>query len=142
MKKRIKIGNTYMIFLYLYMGLIFLYIYITIAFYFSSLKVLSLLPVKPTLYYFIKWLYGILMIIGILRIKKNPNLCWLLLNSVSICVLLEWPQSFAYFVSIFDLFLLELVSLALIITINRKSFLRIYSIEGALKAIKELKNEK
>lgn len=124
MLMQLKHGNMYQKLLCFYLILILIYLIVTIHFYFTENDVMSLFPKKPIYLYFIKWICAMLMIVGIVRINKQPFFCKILLNVVSVCVLIQCYNLFSYYVSIFDVFLLEIVSVALIFTINRKYFVK------------------
>ena len=111
--------------------LIFLIIYIlyTIGFYILNLIPDGILhaPDKPLVLYIIKWMYAILLIIGVLRLKDKSHRSYVLINSISISVLLFSFVTMYYwffYMSTIDILLLEIISVGLIIMTNFKSFIQ------------------
>lgn len=121
--RNLKIGE-----LKIFLILITIYLLYTIVFYIYNLIPNGILraPDKPLILYAIKWIYAILLIIGILRLKYNSHLSYLLINTVSICILLFSFISIYYwffYISFVDILLLEFISVTLIIVTNIKDFI-------------------
>ena len=92
-------------------------------------------PNKPIILYIIKWIYAILLIIGVLKLKNSPHTSYLLINTISVCVLLLSFITMYYwffYMSIIDIILLEIVSVGLIIMTNLKSFIQENNIKRKL----------
>ncbi len=135
MKKSIKqlqitgkaIENILLLFYFL---CIVFYIFDTSLFYFndrynSDPSILHL-PSKPLFLYIVKWIYAVILIISIYYLRKKSNFCWVVLNTLSISILLLkimiWYR-FLFYCSNTDKFLLELVAICILITINLKFFI-------------------
>ena len=129
-KKQLKDGNWTT--LSLWINLIFIIIYLIneiVIFPIISYGRESLCSRMPYFLVTIKCYYALLMIVSILRIKKDPNWYWLLLNLASMGVLSIWFYSFGFYSSDLDIFLLELVAIWLLILTNLKSFVKMYEIK-------------
>jgi len=131
--KQLKGGKIYSFILYLCAALIFIYIADNIASYFRLLHykgILSLLPDKPLLLFALMCSFALAMLIGIIKLDKEPNLCWILINIGAICALPQSFYSLKYHICDTDsIFLLQLISICLIIVTNRKSFISNYCIK-------------
>lgn len=125
---------------YICMFLILVYLIITIYFYIDNkVNMHSIALDKPFLIYSLKWIYAIIIILCLLIIKKNANLYWLLINCILLNILLLcliiWYLSIIFYVSIFDMFLLEIISIFLIFRVNSKLFITEYNIDVNYKRV-------
>jgi len=101
------------------------YLVCTVYFYIDFLinPVLTLLEAKPLFMYIIKWIYAIIMLKGALNLNAantNPNRNWIFLNISSVGVLLLVGEVSIFYSSVIDVFLLEIVSLSILIISNIK----------------------
>ncbi|MDH6310683.1 hypothetical protein M2451_003550 [Dysgonomonas sp. PFB1-18] len=118
------------ILLLLYSICIVFYIFDTSLFYFNDrynadLSILHL-PSKPLFLYIVKWIYAVILIMSIFYLRKKSNFCWIILNVFSFSILLLKIMVWYYFLfycSNTDKFLLELVAICILITINLKYFI-------------------
>ncbi len=121
--------------------LILLYIVTTGYFYYKNVIYPTALhaPYKPFILYVIKWSYSIILGVSLINIKKKPHLYWSLINWISICILLLsgviFYLSFVFYVSIFDMFLLETISILCLLYSNTDHFILIYKIKRTFKEI-------
>jgi len=135
-KKQLKDGNWTT--LSLWINLIFVIIYLIneiVIFPIISFGRESLCPRMPHFLVTIRCCYALLMIVSILRIKKDPDWYWSLLSLASIGVLSIWFYSFRFYSSDLDIFLLELVAIWLLILTNLKSFVKMYKIKRIFSQI-------
>lgn len=128
-KKLLQTGK-----LKIFQGLVVIYVIYTLIFYIQSLIPDGILhaPDKPLSLYLIKWIYAILLLIGILRLEARTHLSYLVINTISVCILLLSFVSLYYwffYISIVDILLLEIISIGLIIYTNLNDFLTKYSIK-------------
>lgn len=125
---------------YICMFFVLVYLIITIYFYIDNkVNMHSIALDKPFLIYSLKWIYAIIIILCLLNIKKNANLYWLLINCILLNILLLcliiWYLSIIFYVSIFDMFLLEIISIFLIFRVNSKLFITEYNIDVNYKRV-------
>lgn len=123
-KKLLKTGKSQIVFIIL----IIIYIIYTLIFYIHSLIPDGILhaPDKPLPLYLIKWIYATLLLVGILRFNSKPHLSYLLINTISICILLLSFISLYYwffYVSLVDIFLLEIIAIGLVLAANLNNFI-------------------
>jgi len=135
-KKKLKNGNWQEKSLFIIMMLAVIYL-INELFIFptTSKRILTLVSFKPCNIITIKCCYALLMIIGILRIKKETAFYWIMLNFSSVGVLTICYLNFWFYSSNFDLFLLEICSIWLLILINLNSFIYYYEIKQKIPKI-------
>lgn len=120
---------------------ILLYIVITGYFYFENILYPTALhaPDKPFIIYVIKWSYSAILGLSLINIKKKPQMYWYLINRMSICILLlsgiMFYLSFVFYVSIFDMFLLETISILCLLYSNTDHFILVYKIKRTSKEI-------
>ena len=135
-KKQLRDGDWYNLSLRINLILIIVYLINEIVIFpITSYGQESLCPRMPYFLIIIKCCYALLMIISILRIKKDSNWYWLILNLASIGVLSIWFYSFWFYGSILNLFILELTTIWLLILTNLKSFIKRYEIKRTFSQV-------
>lgn len=133
-KKLPKVGKI----LNITLALIIIYIIYTVGYYVRSRMYfdgLLRMPDQPLLLYIFKWIYALLLLIGIMQLNKNAPIAYLLINSTSVAIILFWLLTnieLVYYTSLIDFFFLELVAALLILTTNLGSFIRQYNIKRKL----------
>ncbi len=136
-KKLLKGGNSGKLFPLFVIG-IFIYIIETVIFYiYNSLLDMGGLHYmnKPLFLYIIKWIYAVLLLWGILNFSRKPTFYWIIISFTSISILLlAIPVSYTYlfYSSSLDKFLLELISIVLLIYINSGVIINRYKIHRKL----------
>lgn len=123
-EKLLKSGKKQIIFI----ALLIIYIIYTVIFYIHSLVPDGILhaPNKPLPLYLIKWIYAIVLLVGILKINVKPHLSYMVINTISVCILLLSFVSLYYwffYVSFVDILLLEIITIGLIIATNLNNFI-------------------
>jgi hypothetical protein len=135
MKKNMKmkhlIGKRLKSFFAAYAVLIIVYFVFTIIFFIENtilhpggLRAAN----KPVYMYLIKWAYAFILLKGIYDIIKYEKIAYVLLNSISVCVIFFIPITGGNYTSVIDIFLLEFVAICLLITLNRKHFIAKYEV--------------
>jgi hypothetical protein len=96
------------------------------------------MPDKPYFIYIPQWIYAIILIISLIRFEKKPNRYWLLLNIaswglISISILTYFILSSVFYVCIIEyFFFIEIISLFLLIYINRSKEIKTHKIDRTL----------
>ena len=129
-KKQLKIGNKYKIYLLINLFLITFYLIDeVIIFPITERYSVPFLDRAPFNYIAIKYFYALCFVIGILRIKKEPNFSWTIINMSSIGFLAICYFSFRFFTSSLSMFLFETIAIWLLFLTNLKSFIKQYKIK-------------
>lgn len=126
-----KILNTSLLLTIAYITYTVMY-YIKSQMYFDGLL---RMPDQPLLLYGIKWFYGILLLVGIIRLNSKAKTAYLLINSASVAIVLLWLLTTVYlvfYISNIDRFLMVLIAVVLLLSTNLGDFLRQHNIKRKL----------
>lgn len=90
-------------------------------------------PYKSALFYFLKLMYAILLIVGAYDLYKQKLYCWFILQFASTGILtssiLFYLGGYIFRSSVLDLFILEFLSLVLLFIINTRKIALIIEIQ-------------
>lgn len=117
---------------YIIVILIGIYLLSTMIFFVKSKYEYFHMPDKPYFFYIVQWVYEIILIISLINFNKNTNKYWLLLNVSSLGLIYVSILSFLniYYVCLIEYsFVIEIISLFLLIYINRKKFINKNKVE-------------
>ena len=133
-EKRLKNGNLYYLSSFINIILIVIYLINELFIFPIHYKgILSFLGTKPSYLISIKCCYAVLIFISLLRIKKEPQFYWVLLNFASVGVLLIFKYNFFHYGTFIDIFLLEICAIWLLIMTNLNSYIDKYEIKRTVK---------